>query len=90
MLHITITDTETGNVLHEADAHALIGGYKTEKGSDSIIVAQCSDFDLSMAICATENAISAVKKQKGTAFAIATEILAKAIKDGELGRKGNE
>lgn len=81
MLHIVITDTETGKVIHEADTKAIIGGYKTEAGTSSMCVANCGDFDLSMTILAAEEAIRSVKKQKGAAFAITTEMLPRFIKE---------
>ena len=79
-LHITITDKETGKVIHEADTNAIIGGYKTEGGSNSICVARCSDFDLSCAITTAREAISAIEKQKGPVFTAMTKMMPELLK----------
>lgn len=92
-LHITITDNETGKVLHETDANAIIGGCKTDEGSQGICIASCSDFDLSMTINSAEEVIHNIKKQKGPAFAIATEMfpaLIKKVKDETIEEDANE
>jgi len=81
MLHIVITDTETGKVIHEADTKAIIGGYKTEAGSDSIVVARCSDFDLSFTILAAQKAIHSVEQQKGPTFTLMTKMLPSIVKE---------
>lgn len=78
--HIIITDTETGKVVHEADTNAIIGGYKTEGGSDSICVASCDDFDLSCSIVAARDAISAIEKQKGPVFTAMTKMMPELLK----------
>ena len=74
-LHITITDNETGNVIHEADTNAVIAGCKTEEGAAAICSVKCDDIELASAIFAAEEAIRAIKKQKGFMFAILTKVL---------------
>ena len=78
--NITITDKETGKVLYEADTNAVIGGCKTENGSQSIIVANCNDFDLSIAVGAAENAARTIEDQKGPVFKALTKMLPEILK----------
>jgi hypothetical protein len=78
--HITITDKETGKAIYDEDTNAVIGGCKTEGGSQSIVVAACGDFDLSIAVGAAENAARTIKKQKGRTFTIMTDMLPELLK----------
>lgn len=44
--HITITDNETGETLKEADACAILGAYRGDEYTASIVLSQCRTLDL--------------------------------------------
>lgn len=58
--HITITDNETGEVLHDSDACAIIAGINEgEKGSSAAMI-DCGPIDLAEALVAAKKAARAV------------------------------
>lgn len=57
--HVTITDNETGEVIHDADSGAIIAGIDAGDGTVSIGKASCDSFSLAAAILCAKKAIDA-------------------------------
>lgn len=55
--HISITDNETGEVLLDSDACAIIGGVNTGKSTIDISVVCCDTFDVVRALVTTEEVV---------------------------------
>ncbi len=59
--HITITDKETGETLHDSDANVIIGAYGDGEETCALANTHCSLKDMSIAVLATNNAIAQLK-----------------------------
>lgn len=55
--HVTITDNETGEVLHDTDAHAIVAGIGAEGGAGVIGCTACDKKQLAVTIQAAEDAV---------------------------------
>lgn len=58
--HITLTDNETGEVIHDGDIEAIIGAFSTETRTAAIAKTSCSLRGLVATIVAAEDAIEHV------------------------------
>ena len=56
--NIKITNNETGEVLHEADTCAIIGGFVNDEGAVGLLLTHCHPMDHATAINAAETAIN--------------------------------
>ena len=56
--NIKITNNETGEVLHEADTCAIIGGFVNDEGAIGLLLTSCHPMDHAKAINAAESAIN--------------------------------
>lgn len=62
--HITITDKETGETLHDSDANVIIGAYGDGENTCSLVKTHCSLKDMAIAVIATEGAVANLKAAK--------------------------
>lgn len=88
--HITIKNNETGELIHDADATAIIGGYTTEEHSMGVILAQCSDLDLARAVQAAELSAGKVRKIKDPLFGFLVSAIANASSEQMTGAEDEE
>ena len=58
--HLTITNNETGEVLHDVDACAIIAGVNEGKENGSIAMVDCGPVDLLEALMTTEETVQDV------------------------------
>lgn len=56
--NIKITNNETGEVLHEADTCAIIGGFVNDEGAVGLLLTHCKPMDHAKAINAAESVIN--------------------------------
>lgn len=61
--HLTIKDNETGEILHDKDCNAIIGGLCDDEKSTSVVLTQCDGKDLLHCAKAAQKSInSAIPK----------------------------
>ena len=88
--HITITDNETGKVIHDVDVNAIVGGISiSDTDVHGLAIARCNELDLAKAVLAAENATKNIKKKKGAKFKRFVRVLSRRTTTDEhdLSRK---
>jgi hypothetical protein len=55
--HITITNNETGETLHDRDVYAIIGAFKEENRTGCVALTECNAFEIAATIDGALDAI---------------------------------
>jgi diadenosine tetraphosphate (Ap4A) HIT family hydrolase len=55
--HLTITNNETGETIHECDAYAIIATISREETTDSLALVECNPFDLAHLLVGLESTV---------------------------------
>lgn len=55
--HLTITDNETGETLHDGDAAAIIGGVYEEDHNAAMLYSNCSALEMAQTLARAEDAV---------------------------------
>lgn len=55
--HLTITNNETGETVHECDANAIIAALSREETTDSLALVECNPFDLAQLLIGLEGVV---------------------------------
>ena len=58
--HITIKDNETGEITHDYDTGAIVGGVEAGDGYFALGLTECNAIELVNTICSAEKAIEAM------------------------------
>ncbi len=61
--HVVITNNETGEVLSDTKANAILASIHTEETTDVLSVAHCNGFALAETVAGLMNALEDVKKE---------------------------
>ena len=61
--HVTITDNETGEVLHDADACAILAGINGGRTTASIHMTACGPLPLAETLSAAEDVVQEVRSR---------------------------
>ena len=59
--HITITDKETGETLHDSDANVIIGAFGDGEETCALSRTHCSLKDMAIAVMAAEDTVANLK-----------------------------
>ena len=60
--HVTITDNETGEVIHDKDTTAIIGGFENGDKTTMLVFTDCNFVDIACTLTAAKQAINAITK----------------------------
>lgn len=60
--HITITNNETGEIVHDYDTNAVIGGFSVEGGAAAIGLTACPSIITAFTIAAAQTAINKIRE----------------------------
>lgn len=60
--HITITDNETGEILHDHDTNLVIGAIGVEDGVNSLCITNCSGLRLLTGLVAAKKAVHKIEQ----------------------------
>ena len=70
--HITITDNETGDVMQDTDACAIIGGFNNGVTTCTFAATNCGPFDIARTLASAEEAVDGIYELHPELKALAT------------------
>lgn len=77
--HITITDNETGEILHDADSDAILASIYTEETTATVGLVNCNLISLSIALTGLMKLESEIKESEPLAYLLAKDMSDKGM-----------